>query len=185
MVLKCTKLEEAGFKSAMIGLSLNKNQDPEHMPVVANKLAPLNRGHNKFMEHLQTWWLVTAPRYWWQDADTYRLSSKQSESTNHTVLKRYLTAEDFEDGDIDEEYLSELNDFVAVKDFYSLKKKLPEGFLQTREWLLSYKTIANIMDQRYYHKLPHWRLFCDFTYSQIDRPEFIHIPNTGVNNEKI
>ena len=82
------KLEEAGYQSALFGLSLNKNQPLENMPDVAKKLCNKSGGHNKFLESIIIWLDVTAPRYWWQDADTYRLSTKQSQSTNHTILKR-------------------------------------------------------------------------------------------------
>lgn len=159
MFIEVTKLEEAGFKSAMKGLSLNKNQPIEAMPGVAGKLKNKDGGHNKFLEHIVVWVLVTAPRYWWQDADTYRLTTKQSESTNHTILKRPLHATDFEDGDISEGKLDELNELIAQKNFLRLKKKLPEGFLQTREWRLDYKTIRNMILQRRNHKLPHWPSF--------------------------
>ena len=159
MFIEVIKLEEAGHKSAMVGLALNKNQPVEAMDKVAGKLKGQDGGHNKFLEHMVIWVLVTAPRYWWQDADTYRLTTKQSQSTNHTILKRPLVATDFEDGDISDGKLDELNDLIMQKNFLRLKKKLPEGFLQTREWRLDYKTIRNMILQRRNHKLPHWASF--------------------------
>jgi len=167
------KIEEAGYNSAMFGLSLNKNQPINKMHEVALKLSGMDLGHNKFLESIQTWWSVTAPRYWWQDADTYRISSKQSESTNHTILSHSLTTNNFEYGDITESYLAELNYLIEIKDFLKLKRKLPEGFLQMREWHMSYKTLRNIIKQRYNHILPYWKNFCEEVFQQVDHPEFL------------
>ena len=167
------KLEEAGYQSALFGLSLNKNQPLENMPDVAKKLCNKSGGHNKFLESIIIWLDVTAPRYWWQDADTYRLSTKQSQSTNHTILKRPLCKEDFEDCAISDSYLNELNAYVDSKNFLTLKKKLPEGFLQRREWCMSYKTFLNIVQQRKNHMLPQWRSFIDQVIEQMDHKELV------------
>lgn len=174
MEITVVKLEEAGYTSAMYGLSLNKNQDPAKMHKVAETLSDKDMGHNKFLESMYVWLDVRAPRYWWQDADTYRLSTKQSQSTNHTILRRPLTVEDFEDDDIDLHYLSFLNQFIDKDDFLGLKKALPEGFMQRRCWCLSYKTLANIIEQRQYHKLPHWQSFNSQVMAQVAYPEFLN-----------
>lgn len=173
MQIKVVKLEEAGYNPAMFGLSLNKNQPVEKMPEVALRLSTKDKGHNKFLEHIIIWLEIRAPRYWWADADTYRLSSKQSQSTNHTIMKKPLEIYDFEDNDITIEYLAELNKLIEEKDFLRLKKKLPEGFMQTREWCMSYKTLANIIVQRYHHKLPQWKRFIYETINQINYPELL------------
>ena len=180
MEIYVTKIEEAGFNSAMIGLSLNKNQPIDKMYDVAKKLCNKDGGHNKFLEHIIIWLEVKAPRYWWQDADTYRISSKQSESTNHTILKKPLIASNFEDSDISENYLKELNDYIVNKEFKLLKKKLPEGFLQTREWCMSYKTLANIIMQRKTHILPNWQKFIKDVMYQISYPELLQDRLIGI-----
>jgi len=173
MKLIVEKIEEAGFTAAMVGLALNKNQSPERMPGIAKKLSAMDLGHNKFLEHLMVWVTVIAPRYWWQDADTYRLTSKQSQSTNHTVMRRPLTSDDFEDEDVDYDTLWRLNSFIEDKKFLRLKKYLPEGFLQAREWRLDYKTIRGIILQRRNHVLPHWQEFIKQLLALVDHPEFL------------
>ena len=57
------------------------------MKEISEKLHDKDEGHNKFLESIIIWAEVTAPRYWWQEADTYRLSTKQSESTMHTLIE--------------------------------------------------------------------------------------------------
>lgn len=53
----------------------------------AGRLFEKDGGHNKFLESVILWLDVNAPLYWWTEADTYRLSTKQSESTMHTLEK--------------------------------------------------------------------------------------------------
>ena len=173
MQITVKKLDEAGYHSALYGLSLNKNQPIEKMGGVAKRLCNKSGGHNKFLEHIIIWLEVKAPRYWWAEADTFRISTKQSESTVHTILKKALTSENFEDYDISESYLKELNDLIVLKDFQRIKRKLPEGFLQTREWCMSYKTLQNIIVQRKNHVLPHWRSFIDQVLEQIEHKELV------------
>jgi len=166
-------IEEAGFDSAMTGISFNKDQPIENMPLVAKKLAPKDFGHNKFLEQIMLWIVVQAPRYWWQEADTFRLSSKSSQSTMHTILNNELTKENFECGDIIGIEIRFLNDLLMQGKLVELKRKLPEGFLQKRMWMVSYKTLRNIIIQRRNHRLPHWRKFIANILAQVKHPELL------------
>lgn len=166
------KLNEAGFDEAMLGLSLNKNQPVENMPIVAFKLSKADGGHNKFLEHIIVWLDVTAPRWWWQQADTYRIASKSSQSTMHTILKRPLNQNDFQ-YPISEDTLSYLNQLIAAKDLERLKNELPEGFLQRRMWVVSYKTLRNILNQRGTHRMPEWQEFESHILNQVAHPELL------------
>lgn len=166
--LSVTVLNEAGYKEAIEGVSYNKNQEPEKMPAICEKLATHDYGHNKFLEHIHIWLRVRAPRYWWQEADTFRLSSKNSQSTMHTIMKGYLEKEDFECQDITAVTLSKLNDLITAKKLVELKRRLPEGFMQKRMWQMSYKTLRNIIIQRKHHKLPHWQTFIYDIQTQLE-----------------
>ena len=156
-------LEIAGVLPALLGLGLsygkiNHIEVADQMIPVARKLAGKNYGHDKFLESIMLWLDVRAPRYWWSQADTYRLSTKQSESTMHT-LKKGVSPEDFEgEGEHHTQFLTGL--LSTSCDLEYLKANLPEGFLQRRIWCMSLKTYINIRQQRLGHKLPHWRLFC-------------------------
>jgi hypothetical protein len=173
-------LKEAGYEEALLGLSLNKNQDIDKMGDLSKKLCKHDYGHNKFLEMIDVWIDITVPRYVWSDFDTYRLTTKQSESTNHTIMKRPLTKNDFEDCDISDEYLWKLNDFITFGMFEELKRALPEGFLQRRIWKLNYKNIFNIVKQRKHHKLYIVRKFCDFLLNNLEHKVLI---NLGELNE--
>ena len=145
----------------------------KQLETVSKKLAHQQGGHNKFLETITLVLDITAPRYWWQEFDTYRAGvTKQSESTMHTIMARDLTDEDFEGGTFDH-ILDELNairrDYLAAKEkgdaeeerrcFLDMKSALPEGFLQRRIVVLNLKTLQNMYIQRRTHRLPEWRSF--------------------------
>ena len=137
---------------------------------VSKKLAHMPGGHNKFLETITLTLDINAPRYWWQEFDTYRVGvTKQSESTIHTIMARELTDDDFEGGTF-AHFLAELNaireDYIATEDdeekqaaFDDMKSALPEGYLQRRIVTLNIKTLQNIYNQRKNHRLPQWHMF--------------------------
>jgi hypothetical protein len=143
---------------------------------VSNRLCDKEDGHNKFLESMQLWISINAPRFLYSEIDTYRISTKQSESTMHTLTKRDLTQNDFE-YNIPSFYLDHLNKRVKKVrenkiEIDILKNDLPEGFLQTRIWNMSYKTLRNIIKQRRKHKLLQWRMFCDYMLRNIKHKEY-------------
>lgn len=180
--MKIEIIGEYGYKQAMKGLSLSYKTTVKRAMEIAPSLAKKDHGHNKFLEHIDIWLDITAPRYWWQEADTYRLSTKQSESTMHTLLKRPLTQEDFERS-ILPETLMYINDLIytyketkSEKTFLLLKANLPEGFLQRRIWKLSYKNLREIILQRHNHRLPEWReMFCPYILQNVEHPELLQL----------
>lgn len=143
------------------------------MPKLALKLATKDYGHNKFLESIYLWLLVTAPRYFWQEADTYRIGTKQSESTMHTALNMVLTQENFSHN-IDFYVIDLLNNFIKNKDLDNFKRHLPESFLQTRLWVINYKTLNNIIIQRHNHRLQEWKIFIQEIYKQIQHKELLY-----------
>ena len=181
-MIEVIKRHEAGYEPALYGMSLSHSLDPQYpldekRMVRAAKLAPMQGGHNRFLESIMLWLDVNAPRYWWQQADTYRLSTKQSASTMHTILKGQLSNDDFA-VPMPQSWLDHLNAEIETGALDSVKALLPESFMQRRLWCLSYKTLQNIYNQRKTHKLQEWRDFLQTVIAQIDHPEFIIEPDT-------
>lgn len=182
--MKVQVIREAGDKEALLGLSLSKGCAMNRVAEVAVRLSSMDGGHNKILESIYLWLDVTAPRYWWQEADTYRLSTKQSDSTMHTIHKRRLSQEDFE-FPIYEHTLMRLNDLIEdykaareakmdiTETLVRLKNELPEGFIQRRVWVMNYKCLRNIIMQRRDHRLPHWHVFCTQVLNQVEHPELL------------
>lgn len=182
--MKVIKLSEYGLEESALGFSLSYNSNPERAKQIFPKYAHGIPGEGKFLESIVTYWDVDAPRFWWSESDTYRVgTTKQSESTMHTITKRVLSQEDFE-SPIFENTLIELNNLILLfkeekdkdiknKIFEDIKNNLPEGFLQRRIWMLNYKTIQNIIYQRSTHRLKQWHYFIDIVLSEIEHPEYI------------
>jgi hypothetical protein len=182
-------LEEAGYVWALKGLGRSFDhreftacrpsvQRTQKLHKLAVKLAPKNGGHNKFLESIKVWIDVNMPRYWWQQFDTYRLMTKQSDSTMHTFIKRGLTSVDFMPG-TSPSVIGELNRKInlykkSIKKeekeeiFKWLIRNKPEGLLQGRTVCTDYKTLANIISQRKGHKLSEeWSFFINSIKDQI------------------
>ena len=170
--MKIAVLSEHGYEEAALGFSLSYNSTPERAMELFPKYAHKQGGHNKFLESMLVWIDVTAPRYWWAQADTYRIATKQSQSTMHTLGKDQLRQDHFE-RPIPERMLETLNTVLGMGGCSLAKQWLPESFLQRRIWCLSYKTLQNIVRQRENHKLPEWHTFCNAVRAQVKHPEFL------------
>ena len=177
-------INESGYDEALLGFSLSYNTSLRRAEELLPAYAFKQGGENKFLESIDVWLDVAAPRYWWQEADTYRVgTTKQSESTMHAICKRKLNNDSFENPILTTtvEYLNSLiytycnTNIVEEKQaaFLQIKNALPEGFLQRRIWKLSYKNLQNIYFQRKSHRLPQWHYFINEVLKQIQHPEFI------------
>lgn len=170
--LKLIVLKECGYQESLLGISLSYNADMKDMPRRAMRLAHMGGGHSKFLESIMVWLDITGSRAWWSQFDTYRVATKQSESTMHTLLKKPLTQESFFTP-LPQAWLDHLNEQILVKDVEFVKNLLPEGFLQRRIVCASYKTLQNIFTQRSEHKLSEWRTFVASLLGRLEYPEFI------------
>lgn len=178
-------LLEAGYEQALLGMGLSYGvTDMVRLENIATKLAPKDGGHNKFLESLVVWMEIGAPRYFWQEFDTYRVgTTKQSESTIHTICRTYLTQENFSHS-VFSETLELLNttikkyneeEDVEKKNYYFkvIKNNLPEGYLQSRVVCTNYKVLKNICEQRKNHKLEEWNIFIKKINEQLLYADFI------------
>lgn len=182
-------LEIAGLSPALYGMGLSfgktKGEQLCNMQKImldrANKNAHLGGGHNKFLESIQVWVEVTGTRGFWSEMDTYRLMTKQSDSTMHTLFKDCDDLDKFLASmyspifplsianEISQYYQSFFTLIQKIKEvninetqkINIAKRLLPEGWQQTRVLCVSYKTLQNIYAQRHNHKLYEWREFCD------------------------
>lgn len=193
--MEVVKIEEAGFDSAMYGFSLSYRKPGtaradwwlEDRKIKAYKAALANasrdKGHNKFLEHIQVWFSVTATLEWWKQFDTYRIGvSKQSTSTMHTldsgvILPEHfdIKAEEFQSSDDLQIYFDYLI-MISKQDSRLKSKALPQGYLQEREVNLNYKVIRHIALQRFKHRIADWQKLLKEILAQIEHPEFIVLP---------
>ena len=175
--MKVYDIEVHGIDRALRGLARSYGSPLEKMHHRAIALAPLDKGHNKFLRQIQVWCEVEAPRFWWSEFDTYKVgTTAQSDSTMHTLSKGYLSQENFELTIMDCT-LENLNDLIAVKaNIEHLKNELPEGFIQGRTLNLNYAVLREITLQRYNHKLPQWQFFLRELLTSIPNIELLGLP---------
>ena len=198
MNTKIKILEEAGFEWALLGLSKSfkdraiphdewwTKERYEKLQKTAVGMAFNDGGHNKFLESIQMWVDIEAPRGFWQEYDTYRVGvTKQSDSTMHTIQRRPLTMDDFEIY-TDASIVSRLNHIISdVTDNFSItgrlkdenlqkvKWNIPEGFLQSRVVNLNYKVLRGMFTQRMSHALYQWQYVIKAIRHQCDHPELL------------
>lgn len=139
------------------------------------KLQKAGPEHCKHLRMIFVWVDITAPRYWWNEFDTYRLGvEKVSCSTMHKLTARPLEKSDFEHDCINDLYLESviktINDsmmaYYLCKDINHKKEiwrgiiqALPQSYLQKRTVCISYGALRNIIRQRESHKLIEWEYF--------------------------
>lgn len=139
------------------------------------RLVKAGTDHRKFMRMIVVYVDVTAPRYWWAEADTYKVGTvANSCSTMHKIHAKELTPDDFshefffgEEELVLERILYQLNycreKFNATGNknwWWKIIQLLPQSYNQRRTLMLNYEVLANIYHARKGHKLIEWRHFC-------------------------
>lgn len=127
--------------------------------------------HRKFLRFIIVTTDLTLPRYVWAELDTYKVGTvRNSCSTMHKLGSRSLGPEDFQGEQVLPSVLTELNtlgemyrNFLSQKDSDSavvtlrtLKRHLPEGFLQKATYQMNYEVALRIYLARYNHRMEEW-----------------------------
>lgn len=152
------------------------------------RLAKAGSTHAKYRRMIVVYIDVTAPLYWWKEADTYKIGTvANSCSTMHKIHSRDLTLEDFSTDHLtndSKKILQMTIDHINIARIFCANKKtfdkdawwqiiqlLPSSYNQRRTLMLNYEVLAHIYHDRKDHKLDEWRDFCKMIktlpYSQI------------------
>lgn len=178
-------LEIAGFRSALEALRLpfgkecrsktnaEFNIDKSGMIVSSSSCCAISpkdlklmstlvkRGdqHSKAIRGIVVYAEINAPRFWWQEADTYRVGTERlsSESTIHIQGKG-----------------------LSTEELIKMKSELKEGTMQKRIQMFSYQALRRIYYQRRNHRLPMWHDFCAWIESLPYAKELITIEKEEV-----
>ena len=151
------------------------------------KLIIGGRSHRKFLRQIFVSVDITAPLYFWKEADTYSIGvTKNSTSTMHKIMSKPFTMDMFEIDDfiyaVEGEWFEEIiekcnlyrdqyiiqkndNPELAKQIWKALIRILPESWLQTRTITMNYEVIRNIVHQRANHKLIEWHKFIDWAHT--------------------
>ena len=166
-----------------IGLYEIGNNDLDLM----KRLRDAGTDHRKFMRMIVVYADVTAPLYWWKEADTYKVGTvRNSCSTMHKITEKEFTLDDFSHEHLIVASLNSLNrtieDLNACRNGYlnedisknpEWKKEvwwqiiqlLPSSYNQRATLMLNYEVLANIYHSRKAHKLDEWVEFCKWIES--------------------
>lgn len=145
------------------------------------KLQKAGPEHCKHLRMIYVWADISAPRYWWNEFDTYRAGvEKVSCSTMHKLMARSLTKDDFEHDCMNNTFLEKtiesLNGSILAyglcKDpdhkmeiWRGIIQALPQSYIQKRTVCMSYAALRNIVRQREGHKLCEWEHFIQWCKS--------------------
>ena len=155
---------------------------------LCKKLCKAGSDHRKFMRQIFVSVDVTAPMYWWAEADTYKIGTvRNSCSKMHKIHSKPIELSDFsiddhvvvEDGSIEltlEDYFINVvadcemlrQKFLETKDkryWKGLIQLLPASYNQLSTLTLNYETLTNIYHARKAHKLSEWHDFCKWIES--------------------
>lgn len=141
---------------------------------LAKQLVKAGTDHSKFMRMINVTCDITAPRYWWAEADTYKVGTvRNSCSTMHTIHKKEFEASDFSFENVPPDvtgvnwFLGRLNYarkmYLETNDkkyWYAMIQILPSSYNQRATWQANYAVLRNIYHARKGHKLNEWRDFC-------------------------
>ena len=154
---------------------------------LAQRMISAGTDESKFMRQIFVSMDITAPLYWWKEADTYKIATvSNSCSTMHKITSSEITEENYSFDPEPDKPLTDLptNDYVrildiknrAVADVEWLRKKYnetkdkrywrlliqinPDGWLQKRTWTGNYQNLRNMYFARKNHKLIEWIQFC-------------------------
>lgn len=151
-------------------------------------LANAGTDHGKFMRMIHVQCDVTAPLYWWKEADQYKVGTvTDSCSTMHKIHAKEFTLDDFSHEHLScidigsgvgspyrllQQTIVMLNEcrnlYLETKDkeyWWQMIQLLPSSYNQLRTWDLNYAVLKNIYHARKDHKLDEWHTFCDWIES--------------------
>ena len=217
-MIRIEETEVTGFKAALRGMRNPKNswdksdtvfeiKDPVLEPIVletpvigpndlklAMALSNSTDDHSKFLRMINVTCDITAPLYWWKEADTYKIGTvADSCSTMHKIAEKEFTIDDFshehllsdaawitwDDQDYSNSAIECLYDVVSMLNAYrdqylETKEKiywwqmiqlLPSSYNQKRTWQANYQVLKRMYFARKDHKLDEWHTFCDWIAS--------------------
>lgn len=170
---------------------------------LAKRLIKAGSSDRKFLRMIHVQADVTAPLYWWKQADQYRIGvTTNSTSTMHTIHAKRFEREDFSIEHLinfkEEHWLVQMDNviaclnvarekFIKTKDkmyWWQMIQLLPSSFNQMRTIDLNYETLFSIYHQRKNHKLDEWREFCKWIETLPYMKEFLRLDEQTETKEQ-
>jgi hypothetical protein len=201
-MIKIENTEVVGWESAIRGMRNPMNSwdksDSDFKPLATKdesvwcignkdyalmkKLAEAGSVHAKYRRMIVVYADITAPLYWWKEADTHKIGTvRNSCSTMHKIHDKEFTLDDFSHEHLKSPSKKLLNDIIELlndwrihyqvdsnvkKDYWwQMIQLLPSSYNQRSTLMLNYEVLTNIYRSRKDHKLDEWREFCGWIES--------------------
>lgn len=132
--------------------------------------------HRTYARLIQVSMDITAPLYFWKEADRYSVGKSQiSTSTMHTIHKKPFTLDDFSCEHLFDNWKTDLHVTIGrlneARELYLETKSklywwqmiqlLPSSYNQKRTIMMSYEVVFKMIKERSDHKLDEWRELAD------------------------
>ena len=207
-MIKFEKTETYGWEAAIRGMrnplnSWGKSDSFKYEPHITDdgmsdigpvdldlmqRLRKAGTDHRKYLRMIGVSVDITAPFYWWKEADTYKVGTvANSCSTMHKVMAKPFELDDFSHDHLSEFSLKQLQDLIiylnSLRNTYLVLQKgeqaqgakeawwqviqlLPSSYNQKRTITLNYEVLNNMYHSRKNHKLDEWSIgFCEWVES--------------------
>lgn len=125
-------------------------------------------GHDQFLTGIIVSFDLTLTNKAWVEAERYNfLNFISSQSTMHRISKfdldnQYIEYVDKRIIDIMNELKDKYNKTQDKEDYLKLLYSNPCGFKLTAKMVTNYRQLKTIYNQRNKHRLPEWRIFCQW-----------------------
>ena len=139
--------------------------------------------HRKYLRMIPVWMDITAPLYWFKEADTYKVGTvANSCSTMLKIHSKEFTMEDFSCEHLTDIFalnnatnsLNAMEHIICCLNFYrelyletndkeywwQMIQLLPSSYNQKRTVFLNFEVLLNMYHARKNHKLDEWQDFC-------------------------
>lgn len=147
------------------------------------RLRKVGTDHRKYLRMIPVWMDITAPLYWFKEADTYKVGTvANSCSTMLKIHSKDFTMEDFSCEHLTDIFalnnatnpLNAMEHIICCLNFYrelyletndkeywwQMIQLLPSSYNQKRTVFLNFEVLLNMYHARKNHKLDEWQEFC-------------------------
>ena len=169
---------------------------------LARRLFKAGTEHRKYLRQIFVSMDITAPLYWWKEADTYKVGTvANSCSTMHKIAAKEFELDDFSHEhlcysdalNVEDSVLRQFEmtifvlnkareEYLKTKDkkyWWQMIQLLPASYNQKRTITMNYETAVTIINQRTGHKLDEWNDL--IVYFKERLPYLNEIMTGGVN----
>lgn len=163
-----------GLEESVVGSKFPMSVDIESLTDeitnTVNSLASSakSEGHDQFLTGPTVIFDMTFSNKAWVEAERYTfLNFISSQSTMHRIAKmnirkccnEYVTENSIKEA---ERLLKIYNEDPTPHNYLVLLYNIPSGFELTARMITNYRCLKNIYSQRKNHKLPDWKMFCEW-----------------------